>query len=50
MIISMNKYKEARLMHLDDDSHPQFILDNDDRKKATKNVSLWTTHSEGEIL
>jgi len=33
---------DHRLMHKDDDSHPQHIMDKDVRKEAIEGTSLWS--------
>jgi len=38
----MLKNFDHRLMHLDDDSHPQHIMDKDVRKEAIEGTSLWS--------
>ena len=37
----LKKFKH-RLGHLDDDSHPQHIMDKDVRKEAIEGTSLWS--------
>jgi len=44
----MLKNFKHRLMHLDDDSHPQFIMDKEDRKEAIEGTSLWSDKGSEE--
>ena len=38
----MMRHRSHRLMHNEDDSHPQFIMDKEDRKEAIESISLWS--------
>ena len=38
----MMRHRSHRLMHNEDDSHPQFLMDKDVRHEAIEGTSLWS--------